>query len=220
MKCPDSVELDTASLQHVFSFLSANDLVLSVKPLSKIFRQYVNSTLESKSNSVTASADVPSWALPRLGVTSLTYKRKKQLMSIAAKGGRLQTLRWARAVGCPWDPSLNEAAAEGGHLAVLRWLRQEGCPWGPGTCEAAARGGHLDVLQWALQNGCSRSSGVCAVAAASGKLEVLQCATGAMGVPGTNGLVQLQQKVGTFLCCNGQGKMGAPGMSILAWKQP
>jgi hypothetical protein len=36
------VELDATSLQHVFSFLSANDLVLSVKPLSRTFRQYVN----------------------------------------------------------------------------------------------------------------------------------------------------------------------------------
>jgi hypothetical protein len=123
------VELDTATLQHVFSFLSANDLVLSVKPLCKTFRQYVMSTLESRAGRVSASADVPSWALPTLKVTNLNHRGKMQLMAATAKGGRLQTLRWAREQGCPWDCSVSKAAAGGGHLAVLQWLRQVACPW-------------------------------------------------------------------------------------------
>jgi hypothetical protein len=48
IKNSDPVELDTASLRHVFSFLSANDLVLSVKPLSRTCRQYVISKLGSR----------------------------------------------------------------------------------------------------------------------------------------------------------------------------
>jgi hypothetical protein len=162
----DPVELDLASLQHVFSYLSAGDLVLSIKALNVHFRNYVNSVLEGYATKVDASADVPSWVLPSLGLNSLTFKQKKQLMVAAAKGGRLQILQWAREQGCPWDRSVSEAAAEGGHLAVLQWLRQEGCPWGPSTCAAAARGGHLEVLQWALQNGGERNSQVCSLAAA------------------------------------------------------
>jgi hypothetical protein len=136
------VELDTLSLQRVFSFLPAHDLVLSVKPLSKTFRDYVVSTLGSKASRVDASADVPSWALPTLGLTNLTYRRK-DFMFIAAKGGRLQTLQWAREQGCPWDRNVSATAAEGGHLAVLQWLRQLGCPWDHRTCAAAAAGAHL-----------------------------------------------------------------------------
>jgi hypothetical protein len=132
------VELDIASLLHVFSYLSANDIVLSIKPLNTHFRQYVNSLLEDKASKVTASADVPPWALPSLRLNSLTYKQKKKLIVTAAKGGCLQTLLWGREQRCPWDDKVGDAAAEGGHLAVLQWLRQEGCPWGPSTCVAAA----------------------------------------------------------------------------------
>jgi hypothetical protein len=175
MKCLGPVELDTASLQNVFHFLSANELVLSVKPLNKHFREHVNTVIEGKASKVDASADVPSWALASLGVTSLTYLQKKQLMAAAAKGGCLQTLQWARGQGCPWDVSVSRAAAEKGHPAVLQWLWQRGCPWGKST-GIAARGGHLKVLQWALQSDCPDTTYVCNLAAASGKLELLQCA--------------------------------------------
>eukprot|EP00230_Micromonas_polaris_P008967 CAMPEP_0117645366 /NCGR_PEP_ID=MMETSP0802-20121206/11508_1 /TAXON_ID=38833 /ORGANISM="Micromonas sp., Strain CCMP2099" /LENGTH=190 /DNA_ID=CAMNT_0005450733 /DNA_START=85 /DNA_END=655 /DNA_ORIENTATION=+ len=40
-------------------------------------------------------------------------------------------------------------AAEGGHLEVLQWARATGCPWDEETCEYAAGGRHLEVLQWA-----------------------------------------------------------------------
>jgi hypothetical protein len=97
MEAQGAVDLDVASLQHVFSYLSANDLVLSIKPLNTHFRSYVNSGLAGKASEVTASADVPSWALNTLGLDSLTDKEKKQLIVAAAKGGCLQTLQWARA---------------------------------------------------------------------------------------------------------------------------
>ena len=147
MDSTEPVQLDLGSLQHVFSFLSPNHLVLLAKPLSKHFRQYVERAQGPKASKVDPSSEIPLGALPRLEVGSLKYKQKKQLMIAAAKGGCLQTLQWAREQGCPWDRSVSDAAAEGGHLAVLQWLRQEGCPWGPSTCEAAARGGHLEVLQ-------------------------------------------------------------------------
>ena len=176
MEPSHSVDLDTACLQHVFSFLSRNHLVLSVKPLSKQFKNSVSRTEQGDATKITASDDVPPWALPILGLASLTYKQKKQLMEAAAKGGHLSTLQWARQQGCPWDRASSDAAAEGSHLAVLQWLRQEGCPWGPSTCAAAARAGHLEVLKWALKNGCASTRDVCRAAAESGKLELLQCA--------------------------------------------
>ena len=116
----DSVELNTACLEHVFSFLSGNHLVLLIKPLSKHFKDYVKSTQKQKADKVAASEleCVPLWALPSLGAASLTYTEKKQLMRIAAKGGCLLTLQWAREEGCPWDRTVSDAAAEGGCVAM------------------------------------------------------------------------------------------------------
>jgi len=47
----------------------------------------------------------------------------------AAGEGRLQALRWARALGCPWDSWVCRFAAFGGHLEVLQWARVNGCEW-------------------------------------------------------------------------------------------
>jgi len=38
-------------------------------------------------------------------------------------------LRRARELDCPWDESTCAVAAEGGHLEVLVWAREHGCPW-------------------------------------------------------------------------------------------
>jgi hypothetical protein len=45
-------------------------------------------------------------------------------------------------------------AAEGGHLETLKWARANGCPWGVDTCAGAAKNGHLDILQYLWANGC------------------------------------------------------------------
>jgi hypothetical protein len=43
-------------------------------------------------------------------------------------------------------------AAYGGHLEVLQWARTNGCPWDETTCARAAMCEHLEVLQWAHAN--------------------------------------------------------------------
>ena len=73
---------------------------------------------------------------------------------MAARGGHLEVLQWARQHGCPWNEGTSQAAAMGGHLAVLQWAREHDCPWDPGTCYHAALGGHLSLLQWARAHGC------------------------------------------------------------------
>ena len=35
-------------------------------------------------------------------------------------------LKWLRANGCPWDETTCALAAGGGHLDVLRWARENG----------------------------------------------------------------------------------------------
>ena len=95
---------------------------------------------------------------------------------IAALGGHLAVLRWARENGCGWDERTCANAARGGHLAILQWARQNRCPWDERTCTGAARGGHLAILQWARQNGCPWDERTCTSAARGGYLAVLQWA--------------------------------------------
>ena len=94
----------------------------------------------------------------------------------AAREGHLEVLQWAHQNGCPWDAETCFHAANGGHLEVLQWARQNGCPWDAYTCAGAARGGHLEVLQWARQNGCPWDAYTCLCAADGGHLEMLQWA--------------------------------------------
>ena len=80
---------------------------------------------------------VPDWHAARLGYLSLLKDRhtrgvlgsKEFLCGVAARGGHLEVLKWARANGCPWDGRTCAFAAEGGHLEVLKWARANGCPW-------------------------------------------------------------------------------------------
>jgi len=91
---------------------------------------------------------------------------------LAASGGHLEELQWARQHGCEWDTRTCCVAAEGGHLQVLQWARQNGCEWDAGTCSSAAEGGHLEVLKWARQNGCEWNSATLGRARAGGHMEV------------------------------------------------
>jgi hypothetical protein len=108
--------------------------------------------------------------------------RDERVSAAAARGARLATLQWARALPrpCRWDERTCSAAAANGHLAVLRWARAQNprCPWDEGTCSGAAKGGHLEVLRWARAQSppCPWDEWTCAEAAAGGHLELLQWA--------------------------------------------
>ena len=82
------------------------------------------------------------------------HNANSRVTEMAARGGHLEVLQWAREHGCPWHKGTTYAAAFWGHLEVLQWVREHGCPWHEWTTCAAAREGHLDVLQWVVDNGC------------------------------------------------------------------
>ena len=101
----------------------------------------------------------------------------EDMFSLAAEGGNLEMLQWARANGCPLDssdPIMCRLAAESENLDMLQWVRANGCVWGEATCARAAQGGYLEVLKWAHENGCPWSDRTCMAAAEFGHLEVLQ----------------------------------------------
>jgi hypothetical protein len=95
---------------------------------------------------------------------------------LAAWGGHLEVLKWARENDCPWDEWTCMRAAEGGHLEVLKWARENGCPWGVETCAWAAQGGHLEVLKWLRENDCPWDECTCVHAAECGHMEILKWA--------------------------------------------
>ena len=96
---------------------------------------------------------------------------------LAAYGGHLEVLKWARENGCSWDEDTCARAARWGYLEVLKWARENGCPWDKSTCaDSVVEGGHLEVLQWARMNGCSWDEKTCEMAAKNSELEVLQWA--------------------------------------------
>ena len=73
---------------------------------------------------------------------------------LAAKLGCLTALRNLLQRGHLDKTYICRCAAWGGHLETLKWARENGCPWNEDTCLFAAKGGHLEVLQWARENGC------------------------------------------------------------------
>jgi len=63
---------------------------------------------------------------------------------VGSKGGRFGNAAVAEGEWMPLkDESTCEIAAEGGHLEVLRWAREYGCPWDTRTCAAAEESGHV-----------------------------------------------------------------------------
>jgi len=80
---------------------------------------------------------------------------------MAASKGNLDVLREARAIGCPWGNTA-ENACRNGHLRLLRWAR---LPHQPNPrfnrvllnrdCYlSAAKGGHLDVIKFLREERC------------------------------------------------------------------
>jgi len=68
------------------------------------------------------------------GDVLLSNKFRRILCNEACKRGYLNTLKWARANGCPWSTDTCEIAASAGHLHILQWARANGCPWNLFTC--------------------------------------------------------------------------------------
>jgi hypothetical protein len=112
---------------------------------------------------------------------------RQDICEAAARGGHIETLRYAHGAGWLFLPSTKLVAevAGRGHLDVMRYLDE--CNWSTDgdACRAAAAGGHVEVLAYlrrhVFSNGwhpwCRWDEKVCLKAAASGgHLNVLRYA--------------------------------------------
>jgi hypothetical protein len=105
---------------------------------------------------------------------------------MAARGGHLDTLKWAIANGCPWDLEATNIAVYNGHLDVADWTLSQGRPlvadlrwdgvryetWGFLTDEPARRG-RIDVLEWLHARGFPADQRAFVRAAKGGHLDVV-----------------------------------------------
>jgi hypothetical protein len=70
---------------------------------------------------------------------------------MAAAGGHLEVLQWAKANGAPWDESVCSSAAVEGHLDVLQWAKANGAPWNINLIRGAASK-KPKILEWLKEN--------------------------------------------------------------------
>jgi hypothetical protein len=67
--------------------------------------------------------------------------------SYAVYGG-LDTLKWARQNGIPWDYETTNVASEIGDLETLRWARENGCEVLEFSIMTASEKGHVHILEY------------------------------------------------------------------------
>jgi len=112
------------------------------------------------------------WAVHKLGgIACSTYP----CMYLASKANMMETLKWARDRGCPWNEDTMTQLAMNSNVEGLKWAKNAGCPFGSQAMEGAAKAGRLRNLQWLEEAGCRWNFFNCLVAAASGgNLEVVK----------------------------------------------
>ncbi len=70
----------------------------------------------------------------------------------------LNTLKWLRENGLPWDEWTCRMAAVSGNLEALMWAKSNGCPWNIQTAKDAVIRGDLPLIEYCLENGCPSDS--------------------------------------------------------------
>ncbi|GFH46454.1 hypothetical protein CTEN210_02928 [Chaetoceros tenuissimus] len=70
----------------------------------------------------------------------------------------LNTLKWLRENGIPWNERTCELAAVNGNLEALKWAKSNGCPWNVQTLKDAVIRGDLPLIEYCLENGCPSDS--------------------------------------------------------------
>lgn len=111
------------------------------------------------------------WTLYRAGPTQEECVRP---LSYLVKSSSL--FRWAYRLGCPfvWNADLAAKMARHGALESLRWARHQGMPWDERAATAAGKHGHLETLQMLMACGAPINPGeIVKRAAGYGQIHVL-----------------------------------------------
>ena len=127
---PETREATTfADLPHDIKneILGRDDLLVladhaRLRAVSRSMRDAVDAYIENLRDTILAAK------LGRLTVLKNLLQRghldKTYICRCAAWGGHLETLKWARENGCPWNiEAVRANATNGSHLEMLEWLR-------------------------------------------------------------------------------------------------
>jgi hypothetical protein len=75
-------------------------------------------------------------------------------MASAAGAGQTAMCEHLRSIGCDWNSKACSTAAVHGHLETLRWLREHGCPWDVSEWFIdIARYGRMKILDFIVEQG-------------------------------------------------------------------
>jgi hypothetical protein len=94
--------------------------------------------------------------------------------AMAAWGGHLECLKFARIMGCEWDHKTVSSASRNGHFACLKFALDEGCESNEDVILNAVEFNHYECLDFALSEGCETSTEACYLAAKFNRLSCLQ----------------------------------------------
>ena len=94
--------------------------------------------------------------------------------AVAARLGKLESLRALHMQGVPWDEKTCAAAAAGGHLECLKYAHEHGCEWNEGTTVEAVLNGHMECLEYAYDEGCMFHPSVCEKAVQGGSWDCVE----------------------------------------------
>lgn len=94
-------------------------------------------------------------------------------LNYMAQEADLETIKWARGMGCVWDERTPAYALKGGKTETFYWLKENGCPWGPDTLTQALLM-HPDIFRWAYERGCPWDIHTFTLAAERGDVETAQ----------------------------------------------
>ena len=147
-----------------------------------------------------------SWALEKC-------RENSSFCAQMALNGKLESLKFLRENGCPWDETTCSSAAKNGHLECLKYARANGCPWDETTCHNAAENSQLECLKYAIRNGCGGRT--CSWAAESGRLECLKYAR-ENGCPWDEDTCSRAAKNGHIECLKYARENGCPGSAKYA----
>eukprot|EP01032_Pedospumella_encystans_P008286 gene8286-9854_t len=93
---------------------------------------------------------------------------------VAARLGKLESLRALHKLGVPWDEKTCAAAAAGGNLECLKYAHERGCEWDEGTTVEAVLNGHMECLEYAYDEGCMFHPSVCEKAVQGGSWDCVE----------------------------------------------
>ena len=93
-----------------------------------------------------------------------------------ASSSSLETLKYLRKSGCPWDGRTPAAAAARGDFEMVKYCWDSGCPFDSRTCKNAAATGNEKILMFAIRNGCPICGCTAKAAIRHGSLAMYQIA--------------------------------------------